>query len=109
MKSVDLETRSGVLGCLAIDDVSIVLLRDSYRSLMNFMQVHTFVAFYDVHRLTAQPVCYLARMCQNVFWLISLLNVTEVPTFICKARLLKLVLSSAFIQSVYMCFIRHDS
>lgn len=63
MKSVDLETKSGVLGCLAIDVVSIVL-RDSYRSLMNFMQVHTFVVFYDVHRLTAQPVCYW--MCQNV-------------------------------------------
>lgn len=44
------------MGYLSTDDVSIVLLRDSYRSLMNFMQVHTFVVFYDVHRLTVQPV-----------------------------------------------------
>lgn len=44
------------MGYLSTDDVSIVLLRDSYRSLMNFMQVHTFVVFYDVHCFTVQPV-----------------------------------------------------
>lgn len=73
-----------------------VLLRDSFRSLTNFMQTHTLVlVWWNVYRLTTHSACYYwARFgvdmltfkmsvsvfyttCVRTSWMI--LNVTEVP------------------------------
>lgn len=83
---------------LATDGATIlhVLLRDSFRSLTNFMQTHTLVlVWWNVYRLTAHSACYYwarfgvdmltFKMSVSVFYMTSvrtswmILNVTEVP------------------------------